>query len=186
MNYHRYKSEFLSWKVPYQDPRLQMSMNDQLTIEKSSKAYCTYRRDRIRSPDKSSTKNQHHKTEKKQRHDSNLSLHDSRLKREIIREVQATMPGSFKICIPIRTTSAPPNSKPAAVDNKNDEQLKNLRRQLERMKARIEQQDELIKWLQQQLEKDKETRTDVIRTVIPTMPFMEDPPAMELLETVWE
>ncbi|CAF3758979.1 unnamed protein product [Rotaria sp. Silwood1] len=100
--------------------------------------------------------------------------------------MQATIPGSFKICIPIRMTSAPANSKPVATDDKKNKQLKNMQRQLEKMKAKIKQQDKLIERLQQQLKKNKETKPYVTRNVIPTMPFVEDPPGIELLETVWE
>ncbi|CAF1254196.1 unnamed protein product [Rotaria sp. Silwood1] len=78
------------------------------------------------------------------------------------------------------------NSKPVATDDKKNKQLKNMQRQLEKMKAKIKQQDKLIERLQQQLKKNKETKPYVTRNVIPTMPFVEDPPGIELLETVWE
>ncbi|CAF5092598.1 unnamed protein product, partial [Rotaria sp. Silwood1] len=77
-------------------------------------------------------------------------------------------------------------SKPVATDDKKNEQLKNLQRQLEKMKAKIKQQDKLIEWLRQQLKRDEETKPDLTRNVISTMPFVEDPPGIELVETVWE
>jgi hypothetical protein len=67
------------------------------------------------------------------------------------------------------------------------------------MKAKMKQQDELIEDLRQQLEKKNTTPPPsrspspspsppptVIQTIIPTMPYVEDPPSIELVQTVWE
>ncbi len=69
--------------------------------------------------------------------------------------------------------------------------MNELKNDMEEMKAKIEQQDELIQDLRQQL-KNKKTRSpsipssQVTQSVTPTMPYVEDPPTIELIQTIWE
>ncbi len=54
------------------------------------------------------------------------------------------------------------------------------------MTIKMKKQDELIEHLREQLE-NKETpppTSQVIQTIVPTMPYVEDPPSIELVQTI--